>query len=201
MFVIKSLLQNDYYRASSTSQGQNAFWAAFEKTTNSCFVNNYFNVGLKPWQTNMGIKSVFNEYEVVKYVSIFLKSWRLMFTSDETGLTVIFIIMYHHDSMKTIAKAFLGNWECSVQKTVYHILPRLKLRRIFPGAYFLITNLPEEKIQVLLSEKELRELPEGSWNFFKKRNIGHYMERSNTKFCNSKNNFLSNFRCPEFLAY
>ena len=37
MFVIKSLLQNDYYRASSTSQGQTAFWAAFEKTTNSCF--------------------------------------------------------------------------------------------------------------------------------------------------------------------
>lgn len=45
-----------------------------------------------------------------------------------------------------------------MQKTVYHILPRLKLRRIFPGAYFLITNHPEEKVQVFLSEKELSEL-------------------------------------------
>ena len=35
---------------------------------NSCFVNNYFDVGLKPWQTNMDIQPVFNEYKTVAYM-------------------------------------------------------------------------------------------------------------------------------------
>ena len=29
--------------------------------------------------------------------------------------------IHHHDTMKTIAKAYLGNQECSVQEAVYHI--------------------------------------------------------------------------------
>ena len=32
---------------------------------NSCFINNYFDVGLKSWQANMDIRPVFNEYEAV----------------------------------------------------------------------------------------------------------------------------------------
>ena len=44
-------------------------------------------------------------------------------------------IHHHHDTMKTIAKAYLSNRECSVLEAVYHILPELKLRRIFPAVY------------------------------------------------------------------
>ena len=76
--------------------------------------------------------------------------------------------MHHHDTMKTIAKASLNSRECSVQEEVYHILPELKLRIIFPAVYFVNTNLPEERVQVLLSEKELIELPNNSPNIFKK---------------------------------
>ena len=54
--------------------------------------------------------------------------------------------MLHHDTMKTIARAYLSNHECSVQKAVDHILPELKLRRIFPAVHFVNTNLPEEKV-------------------------------------------------------
>ena len=61
--------------------------------------------------------------------------------------------MYHHGTMKTIAKSFLSNRQCSVQEAVYHILPVLKLRRIFPAVYFVNTNPLEERVQVLLSEK------------------------------------------------
>ena len=35
---------------------------------NSCFVKNYFDVGLKVWQTNMEIQPVFNEYKAVTYM-------------------------------------------------------------------------------------------------------------------------------------
>ena len=109
--------------------------------------------------------------------------------------------MDHHGTMKTIAKAFLSNRECLVQETVYHILPELKLRRIFPALYFVNTNLPEERVQVLLPEKELGKLPGDSPNIFKRLNIDRYMERPSTVFCNGKYSVLNDFCYAEFLAY
>ena len=60
----------------------------------------------------------------------------------------------HHDPMKTIVKACLNNRDCSIQETVYHILPELKGNRIFAAVYFVNTNLPEKTVQVLLSEEK-----------------------------------------------
>ena len=91
--------------------------------------------------------------------------------------------MHHHDTMKTIAKAYLSSQECSVQEAVYHILSELKLRRIFPAVYFVNTILPEERVQVLLLEKERSELPGDSPNIFKKSNINWYMERPHATSC------------------
>ena len=109
--------------------------------------------------------------------------------------------MHHHDTMKAIAKAYLSNRECTVQEAVYHILLELKLSRIFPAVYFVNTNPPEERVQVLLSEKELSELPDDSPNIFKKSNIDRYMERLSATFCNGKYSILDNFCYAEFLAY
>ena len=39
---------------------------------NSCFVNNYFGVGLKVWLANMVMQSVFNEYEALTYTCHYL---------------------------------------------------------------------------------------------------------------------------------
>ena len=63
--------------------------------------------------------------------------------------------MHHQDTMKTIAKAYVSNRECSVQEAVYHIEAELKLRRIFPAVHFVNTNFPEERARVLLSQKNL----------------------------------------------
>ena len=109
--------------------------------------------------------------------------------------------MHHHDTMKTIAKAYLSNRECSVQEAVYQILPELKLRIIFPAVYFVNTNLPKERVQVLLSEKELNRLPDDSPNIFKRSNIDRYMERPSATFCNGKYRVLKDFCYAEFLAY
>ena len=57
--------------------------------------------------------------------------------------------------MKTIAEAYISNRECSAQDAVYHTLPKLKLKRIFTAVYFVNTNPPEERVQLLLSEKNL----------------------------------------------
>ena len=67
--------------------------------------------------------------------------------------------------MKTIARAYLSNFKCFVQEAVYHILPKLKLRRIFPVVYSVSSNLPMERAQVILPEKELSKLPVNDPNF------------------------------------
>ena len=106
--------------------------------------------------------------------------------------------LHHHDTMKTIAKAYLSNRECSIQEAVYHILPELKLRRIFLAVYCIKANPPEERVQVLLSEKELRELLDDSPNIVKKSNIDCYMERPSATFCNGKYSTLDDFCTQNF---
>ena len=78
-----------------------------------------------------------------------------------------------------------------MQEAVYHILPELRLRRSFPAVCFVNTNPLEER--VLLSEKELRGLPDDSPNIFKKLNIDRYLERPSPTFCNGKYSTLVDF--------
>ena len=106
--------------------------------------------------------------------------------------------MHHHEFMKKIAKAYLRNQECSVQEEVYHISLELKLRRISPAVYFVNTNIPEEKVQELLSKKELSELPDDIQNIFKKANTDRYMEKPNAIFHNIKHSILNDFYYAEF---
>ena len=109
--------------------------------------------------------------------------------------------IHRHDTMKTIAQAYLSNRKCSVQKAVYYILPEFKLRRIFPAVCFVNTNLPEERVRILLFEKELSKLPDNSSNIFKKSNIDRYTERPNATFCHGKYSALNDLYYAEFLAY
>ena len=109
--------------------------------------------------------------------------------------------MHHHNTMKTIAKAYLSNREYSVQEEVYNILPELKLKRIFPALYFVNTNLPEERVQVLLPVKEFSRLPDDSPSIFERSNIDRYMERPSSTFCHRKCRVLKDFCYAEFLVY
>ena len=130
-----------------------------KREPNSCFANNYLDVGLKAWLANMDIQLVFNEYKALAYMyQYFSKTEDLCSKAMKQAAKESFDNNMHHDhdSMKTIAKAYLSSRECSVQEEVYHILPELKLRRIFPAVYFLDTNPPEERVQALLSEKEFK---------------------------------------------
>ena len=46
--------------------------------------------------------------------------------------------------MKTIVRAYTSKRECSVQEVLYHILPELHLRRVFPAVYFVNTDMLED---------------------------------------------------------
>ena len=42
------------------------------QTPTSCFINNYFKVGLEAWEANMDIQPVFNEKKAVAYMCAYL---------------------------------------------------------------------------------------------------------------------------------
>ena len=67
--------------------------------------------------------------------------------------------------------------------------------------HFVSTNLPEERVQVLIPEKGLSELPDDSPHFFKRSNIDCYMERPSATFCSGKYSILNDLCYAEFLAY
>ena len=83
---------------------------------------------------------------------------------------------------------------------MYHILPELKLRGIFPAVYFVNTNTPEERVQLLLLKKNLANFQTIA-KHFKKSNINRYMVRPSATSCNSKYVKLDNFCHAEFLAH
>ena len=164
-----------------------------KRKPNSCFVSNYFDTYLKAWQANVDRQLDFNEYKAVTYMCQYFSK-----TEDQCSQAMKQAAkeafennMHHHDTMKTIAKAYLSSRECSVQEAVCHILSELKLRRIFPAMYFVNTNLPKERVQILLLERERSELRGDSPNILKKSNIKRYMERPNAAFCYAEYKRLS----------
>ena len=68
----------------------------------------------------MGIKPVFNEYKAVTYICKYF--WKaedqVMKQAAENAFENN---MNNYETMKTIAKFYLSNGECSVQDTIYHI--------------------------------------------------------------------------------
>ena len=165
-----------------------------KRKPNSCSVNNNYD-GLKAWETYMGIQPVFNEYKAVAYIcSYLLKSADQCSQATKEAAKEAFENNLHHfETTKTTSQVYLTKRECSVQEIVYHILPELKLRRVFPAVHFVNTNVPEERTQVLLSEKELNELPDDSTNIFKRSNIDRYIDRLNALSSVGKYSALDNF--------
>ena len=84
-----------------------------KREPNFYLVNNHFDVGLKAWQANINIQPVFNKYKAVTHMfQYFSKTenwcWQAM---KQAAKEAFEDIMHHHDTMKTIAKAYLNNWE------------------------------------------------------------------------------------------
>ena len=91
-----------------------------------------------------------------------------------------------YEQMKATAQAYASSWECFVQEAIYHCLPELWLRKVFPGVIFTNTNIPENFLKILRSQKEISELPDESEDIFKKNMLDSYMDRLDKKFQNGK---------------
>ena len=195
-----SISEELYYNALSISPDDD-FHIHLRRLPDSCFVNNYFAVGLEAWEANMDIQPVFNYYKAISYMCSYFSK-----CETESSVAIKKAVeesqnLNFKERMKKVALAFLSHRQCSVQEAVYQLLPELWLRKTFPAVTFANTNLPDKRHRVCKSEKELRELPDDSTDVFKKNNLDRYLDRPGTTFKGGKYRVLDQFCYAQFLAY
>ena len=155
----------------------------------------------------MDIQLAFNKYKTVTYMCQYFSRTKDQCSQamKEEVKKAVQNNMCHHETMKTMAKAYLNNRECSVQESLCYILSELKPRRIFLAIYFVNTSYSEERVQVLLLETERSKLPDDNSNIFKKslikKSFDGFMERSSAAFFNGEYSVSDNFFKTECLAY
>ena len=115
---------------------------------------------------------MFNYYKAITYISSYLSK-----EEDECSQAVKQAFREtlekgasYYEQMKTIAHAYSSKRECSLQEAVYHIMPELWLRKVFPTVVNVNSNIPEKRINMMLSKRELSMLPEDSTDIYK-RNV------------------------------
>ena len=72
-----------------------------------------------------------------------------------------------YEQMKSAAHAYVSMRECSLHEAVYQIMPDLWLRKVFRGVLYANSNISEKQVKMMLSKKEIFELPEDSTNVMK----------------------------------
>ena len=104
--------KDDYNRALSISKDED-LELHLKRPPDTCFVNNYVDVGSKAWQASMDIQPVFNEYKAVTYMCQYFSK-----TEDQCSQAMKQAAkedfennMYHPDTIKTIVNAYLRNRE------------------------------------------------------------------------------------------
>ena len=79
--------------------------------------------------------------------------------------------------MKSVAYACSSERECSLQEAVYQVMLELWLRKVFPGVLHANSNNPEKCVRMMLSKKEISELPKDSTDIYKRNMVNRCMIR------------------------
>ena len=173
----------------------NDFEIHYKRPSNSCFVNTYFVDGLKAWKANMDIQPVLTTYGAVNYLCSYLSKQEdeVSQSMSEAAKIAKETNLSKFEQMKSISRAYTTHREVSIQEAVYHILPELFLRKVFPRVEFANTNLPEDRVRMCLSKKDLENLDEESTDIYQKNNNDRYMLRPSAleNICLAE--FLSNY--------
>ncbi|KXJ13769.1 ATP-dependent DNA helicase PIF1 [Exaiptasia diaphana] len=157
IFNSVGITQEQYYSALSISPDSD-YELHLKRPIDSCFINNYFIAGIKGFAANVDLQPVFNHYKCVTY------------EAKAANMNV-------REGLKKIGAAFLSTREVSSQEAVYRCMPELWLRKIFPAAIFISTDLPDKRIRMAKSQQELEELDDESTEVYKSNMIERYTKR------------------------
>ena len=152
---------------------------------------------LRDFAAIVDLQPVFNHYKCITYVCSY-------FTKDETECSQAIVNAAREakesnlnvkDGLKKIGAAFLSSRKVSSQESVYRCMPELWLRKIFPKTVFVSTDMPEKRLRVAKSQKELDELDDDSTDIYKSNVIERYSLRPNNIVS------VNNMCLAEFAAY
>ena len=82
-----------------------------------------------------------------------------------------------YEQMKSVAYGYSSKRECSLQEAVYQVIPELWLRKFFSGALYENSNIPEKRVRMMMSKKEISVLPKKSTDIYKRNMVNRYMIR------------------------
>ena len=137
--------KDDYYRALSIPKDENLELHLKRKPT-SCFVNNYFHIGLKAWQANMEIQPVFSKYEAVTYMCQYFSKIEDQCSQamKHAAKKVFENNMHHHDTMKTFTKAYLSSRVFCTRGSLPYFA-RIEAKENLSGCFFFNTKIYLQK--------------------------------------------------------
>ena len=117
---------DDYYYYLAISEDDD-FQNHLRRQPISCFLKNYFKIGLSAWQANMDIQPVFNEHKAIANMCAYLsKSEEPCSYAMQQALKISIENKENsYEQMMAIAQAYASNRECYAQEAVYHCLPEL----------------------------------------------------------------------------
>ena len=104
------------------------------------------------------------------------------------------------EKMRTVARAYSEKRECSVQEAVYLLMPKLWLRKTFPKAISLNSNIPERDNKIFRSKTKLDKLPENSAEAFQRNMLNCYIDQLDACFQNGKYAEVDSLCFADFLG-
>ena len=116
----------------------------------------------------MDLQPVFNHHKCVTYLCFHMTKGETQCSEAirAASLEAKKIKFESQECTEKIGAAFLSAGEVSSQECVYRCLPELWLRKTFPGAIFINTELPEKPIRTHKSDQQLSELEDDSIEFY-----------------------------------
>ena len=105
------------------------------------------------------------------------------------------------EKMRAVAKTYSKKRECSVQETVYLLMPELWLRKTFPKVIFLNSNVPEKCYRMFRSKEDSEGVPGESTDIFQCNMLGWYLDRPDATFKSGKFACLDSICFAKFLSY
>ena len=82
-----------------------------------------------------------------------------------------------YEKMKSVVHEYSSKRECSLQEAVYQEMPELWLRKVFPGVLYANSNIPEKRVRMKLSKKEVFKLPKNSADICKRNMVNKRQRR------------------------
>ena len=174
-------VSKDEYNWALSISADSDFELHLKRAVDSCFINNYFEAGIKGFRANVDLQPVFNHYKCITYVCSY-------FSKDETECSQAIMNAAREakdnnlnirETLRKVGTAFLSCREVSAQECVYRCMPELWLRKTFPCTVFVNTGLPEERCRVAKSQEEINALEDDSTDIFMSNIIVRYSDRPN----------------------